>query len=107
MENGTVILSTKEYNELRDFKDKIERGFTLKVEWHPRSNRGIVRQYITYNATIKEINDSQTGMLNHYRGLLTYFEKNISELEQAVQLKPTIEDIKKMSYWEFRKWKKS
>jgi len=82
MEKDTVVLNIRDYNELRDFKQYIEKNYTLKVSNFHYSR---IDTYITKDEAVKEVVDK----LN----------------EATVKLKE-IDDIKNMSYWEFRKWKK-
>ena len=77
MDKNTVIISTEEYNRLRDFKNEITKGRIYTIIDAYGANR-------TVFWTKEEIIDN--------------YEK-IREEE--------FNRIKNMSYWEFRKWRKS
>ena len=79
MQKDTVLLSVKEYNELRT-KSSCD-FFSQKTIYYTESE------------------------------IILDFEKEILKLEYIIELlrkeKEEISDIKRMSYWEFRKWKKA
>jgi hypothetical protein len=79
---GTVKISLKDYNELRDFKNGIENGNTIVV-FDVRRGTGI---YVSTNDTVKELAEMNSGLVE---------EMNNKEKK-----------LKKMSIWEFRRWKK-
>jgi len=83
MEKDTVLLDVEKYNELRDFKQKIEEGKTLNIissSWH------YSHRFISTDEAVLRI-----GEIN-------------KELSAEIE---KLQNIKKMSYWEFRKWRKS
>jgi hypothetical protein len=91
MQKDTVLLGVEEYNSLRDFKQKIEEGKTMVInsEW----SYGY-KHFITTEKAVIEIAESNKILQK--------------ENEKLRNLKDTIlNDIKKMSYWEWRKWRKS
>ena len=102
MKKNTIILDVNEYNDLRDFKNKIENGnFLVSVKIF--RNGSYINTYkariYTKDTTIKMLTDANKTLQNEI-------------LKLAEQLSPSpketnLEDIKKTSYWEFRKWKKS
>lgn len=92
MEKNTVLLSLEQYNELRDFKKEIEKGNVLKIYY---SYSGYDHNdFINIGDALKEISEVNNGLL-----------KEKMALEQKLENKN--DEIKKMSYWQFRKWKKS
>ncbi len=94
MEKGTVLLDVEKYNELRDFKQKIEEGKTLIIYYGWSTNSV---GFITTEKAIEEIAEANNSL-----------KKENDDLRNASKLKGvSINDIKKMSYWEFRKWRKS
>lgn len=104
MEKDTIILSVDKYNELRDFKLEIEKG-------------NILNNYSCsygYSFTCgKNPDDSIKLMLKENENLTEQNEilKNtIADLTNKLigTSKPkelAIEDIKKMTYFQFIKWK--
>jgi hypothetical protein len=91
MEKDTVLLDVEKYNELRDFKKQMQEGKTLVItdtRWTYR------KEFVTESEAVKEIaNDN------------AILQKEIERLTTPKEI--TINDLKKMSYWEFRKWRKS
>lgn len=88
MEKDTVLLSVEQYNELRDFKKKIEEGFTFTISTIGYYNM----QFITIDETIGRIVEVNKGL-----------QSQIEHLRKELP----IHEIKKMSVWQFLKWKKS
>jgi hypothetical protein len=91
MEKDTVLLDVDKYNELRDFKEQMQAGKTLLIidtRWTFR------KEFVTESEAVKVIaNDN------------AILQKEIKRLTAPKEI--TINDLKKMSYWEFRKWRKS
>jgi len=102
METNTVVLNLSDYNELREFKEKMEEGYTYKLIW--TANHGIFQpaMYITTDLALKELlerNDKITAI-------------NSELYKECIDLKnnrPNINigELKKMSIWEFIKWRKT
>jgi hypothetical protein len=111
METNTVVLNLWDYNELREFKEKMKEGYTYKLN-QPYStqsavwtaNHGIFQpaMYITTDLALKELlerNDKITAI-------------NSELYKECIDLKnnhPNINigELKKMSIWEFIKWRKT
>ena len=100
MKKDTVLLAVEKYNELRDFKKKVEESLkeskfaVIEERWGSSFGfcGGYTRKYYTENESIID------------------FETRNKELEAKIEkfgLKKPLNDIKKMSYFEFRKWCKS
>ena len=91
MEKDTVLLAVEKYNELRDFKQKIEEGKTLVII----DNRWTYsKKFVTESEAVKiAVQDNEI------------LQKKLDELTAPKEI--SINDLKKMSYWEFRKWRKS
>ena len=98
MEKNTVLLSLEEYNALRDFKKEIEKGNTIKIYCGYSGNP---QHYYSAENALKEIEIINKQL---YEGNNKSFKENIKLKEQHIT---ELERIKKMSYWQFRKWKKS
>jgi len=97
MEKDTVLLSIDKYNDLKEFKTQIEEGKTLTIISSGREFFS-QRKYITTEKAIKEIAEANK--------LLQEENEDLRNERQKIK-KTLINDFKKMSYWEFRKWKKS
>ena len=94
MEKDTVLLAVEKYNELRDFKQKIEEGKTLVIVSGWKYYR---KDFITTEKALEEIAAANKLL-----------QKENEDLRNANKPKEiTLNDIKKMSYWEFRKWRNS
>jgi hypothetical protein len=91
MEKDTVLLDVEKYNELRDFKQKIEEGKTIVIISGWNYYR---KDFITTEKALEEIAEANKLL-----------QKENEELRKPKEI--TLNDIKKMSYWEFRKWRKS
>ncbi len=76
MEKNTVLLSLRDYNGLREFREEIEKGNTF-CDWGFR--------YISTDEAVKEI----------------------TECNQALKKQLDESLIKKMSIWQFIKWRKT
>ena len=94
MEKDTVLLAVEKYNELRDFKQKIEEGKTISIV---TGNWNYTKTFITTDEAIKSIAQTNEDLGKEIERL-----KNLNKPKDL-----TLNDIKKMSYWEFRKWRKS
>lgn len=108
MEKDTVLLAVEKYNELRDFKQKIEEGKTNVISsgWnHYTSN------YITTEKAVEQIAESNKLLQKELEQITEsneLLQKENDDLRKANKPKEiSINDIKKMSYWEFRKWRNS
>ena len=94
MEKDTVLLAVENYNELRDFKKKIEEGYTLTIT---SSIFYYDRRFITTDKAVKELVDANKEL-----------QKQIEDLRSGNQKKELpISEIKRMSIWQFLKWRKS
>jgi len=91
MEKDTVLLNVEKYNELRDFKKGIEDGYTYRVDY---GMWGSSFRVIGTNEALKEMSQ-----------ILEAQQKEIEELKNPDKKQPSIDEIKAMSWWKFRKWK--
>ena len=98
METNTVLLSLKDYNELRDFEKKISEGY---IEVY--GNCGLRIHYTTKDGAIKEIATYNKDLKDRAEEL----EGKISRLKYPKMFNPTNDDVKKMSIWQFIKWKRN
>jgi len=92
MEKDMVLLNLEKYNELRDFKKEIEAGHTYRI-----CSGGMwpeLHKFIGTDVALKEMNQK-----------LEEKQKEIDELKNASKKEPSIDELKAMSWWKFRKWK--
>jgi len=125
MEKDTVVLDLKTYNELRDFKTEILEGKTCTFYTaYNGYNHDLNTKFITKDETIIALSEENERMgkkdqehgeeLRRLRNeFSTEREKNIrltKELGYFVdennKLNETFLKTKKMSIWEFIKWRK-
>lgn len=94
MEKDTVLLAVEKYNELRDFKQKIEEGYTLIIA---SDNYYYDRRFITTDKAIEEVVSANKEL-----------QKQIEDLRNGNSKKELpISEIKRMSIWQFLKWRKT
>ena len=92
MQKNTVMLDVEKYNELRDFKQKIEEGYTFMV--YPGFSYPYV---VTTDRALEEILSINKQLQNQIEDLkIGNFKKELS-----------VSEIKRMSIWQFLKWRKS
>lgn len=91
MEKDTILLNVETYNELRDFKKEIEHGYTYRVDF------GYWGNSITYVSTDEAIKEMSQR--------LETLKKENEDLKNPDKKQPSIDEIKAMSWWKFRKWK--
>lgn len=98
MEKGTVTLSLREYNQLRDFMTEIKKGKTVFYFSDYCSNAIHQGQFVTENTAVKIIAEENAGLTKTI---------NKQTIELAGSKPPTtIEDVSIMSIWQFIKWRK-
>lgn len=110
MQENTVLLSVKEYNELRDFKKEVEENLT-KSKFAVITNgygyglysHDVTTRYYTQDEAILDFENKNKELKEEICELKSKLKK--SEIKEPVEV--TIDDLKNMSYWEFRKWRKS
>ena len=104
MEKDTVLLDVEKYNVLRDFKEHIEKGNTLEVNNSLFNSR---RRFITTDEAVKIVVKERELIVAELEKENTDLRLQIKTLESPLPKEISINDLKKMSYWEFRKWRKS
>lgn len=92
MEKDTINLSLKDYNELRDFKKAIESYGGVQFYWSGFSCSSTI---YTKNQAIIKISEANIRL-----------SLRIKELENPKTHQPTYSEIKKMNWWQFRKFKR-
>lgn len=98
MEKDTVILSVEDYNELRDFKKKIEEGYTYRISY-PYSYDD---KYLSTEDAVKEIYDEYLGACEQNEKL----KKEIQKLKKDILNNNIVNNILNMNWWDFKKYKK-
>ena len=96
MEKNTVLLSLKDYNEFRDFKRNSEDNYIPTFGMYGSYH------YLTKDKVIKEIAEHNKGLQDEIYKL----KDKIVKLKHPEMFKPTINNIKSMSIWQFIKWKR-
>jgi hypothetical protein len=102
MEKNTVLLGIEEYNNLRDFKENITKGNSFQTK-HYNYVWGSNTTFVTENEAVKILISENDNMKQ-------YCQKTEEQIKNLLQNKPkeiTLADLKKMSYWQFRQWRKS
>ena len=113
MEKNQVLIDLNDYNNLRDFKKLIEADHTISVStttyWNNQQCQSIVLSFISKDDAIKQIDESKKLLQRNYDDLIKQKDDQIYYLRKQLKINQeiSVDDIKKMSYWEFRKWKKS
>ena len=110
METNTVVLSLSDYNELREFKEKMEEGntymllqpYTYSSGW--MNNYGLMppAKYITTDMAVRELLDRNDK-------LSAFNEELANECTRLKSSHPNINigRLKSMSIWEFIRWRKT
>lgn len=111
MDKNTVTLDLKTYNELRDFSTNLLKNNVYVKETWKLVN---FKKFVTTNEAIKELVDECNLAIKKYEeeviknsNLISQFKELEKKLLAKKYKEITLEDIKKMSYWKFRKWRKS
>lgn len=108
METNTVVLTLSDYNELREFKEKMEEGNTYRLNQpHTYSsawttNYGLIpsAKYITTDMAVRELLDRNDK-------LSAINEELANKYHLSNNSRPNIGELKRMSIWEFIRWRKT
>lgn len=110
MEKDTVLLAVENYNELRDFKKEVEESrkeskfAVIEERWSSMFGSGrYTRKYYTENEAVLDFETRNKELEAKNKELEAKIEKY--GIKEPVEI--SINDLKEMSYWEFRKWRKS
>jgi peptidoglycan hydrolase CwlO-like protein len=107
MEANTVVISLKRYEKFKLAENKLNK---------PRSKTIIIESGWGYNYTIETDDGCAEKMANDLKDAkeeISKLKEEISKLKEELETlkvevtEITIDDVKKMNYWEFRKWKRS
>jgi predicted RND superfamily exporter protein len=97
MDKNTVLLNLNDYNELRDFKTSIENGeFLVAISSYKNGVDFYNHKFKLYTKeeAIKTLTNANNKLIDEIKEFLN--SPSYIELDK----------LRKMSYWEFRKWKK-
>ena len=89
--SNQVILDLETYNLLRDFKENIERNNTFLIDSLYLGNKEVV---YTIDEPVIKLAEANKRLSDE-----------IKKLRHPEKSQPSIDEIKKMSWWQFRKWK--
>jgi len=100
MEANTVVISIERYEKFKLAENKLNE---------PRSKTIIIQAGWGYNYTIETDDKCAEKMANDLKDAKEEISKLKEELEtlKVEVIEITIDDLKAMNYWEFRKWKRS
>ena len=92
MEKNTINLSVEDYNEMRDFNEAFKKDNAVSVflGWD-----GYESTIYTKNEALKKVTQANVNL-----------KLKIDELKSPEKKQPSYDEIKKMSWWQFRKWKR-
>jgi len=112
MEKNTVILDVATYNELRDFKEKTikEHGCIICNSSYSGSYA-----YISTDEAVKKISETNVRLkseLNLKCDQIQILSIELAELKRNTKdcvgsVKISLDDVKNMSFWQWRKWRNS
>ena len=93
MEVNTVVISLDRLKELELAEKKVNE---------PRSKTIVIETGWRSNFTVETDDECAEKLANKIKTQQEEIEKLKEEIKN-----PKIDDVKKMNYWDFRKWKKS
>jgi hypothetical protein len=104
MEANTCILTLEERDRLREIEKNVMKGNVVIVQMYNLFSGKIteVKKYINVDDATKAIADEKDSEIE---GLLNII-KMLKERPKDTPNNFTISGLKKMSYWQFRKWRK-
>lgn len=114
MEKDTVLLSVEKYNELRDFKKETEearaegKSYVISESWGGYlMNSGYSKTYFTDSEIVEDFDKRNKALEDEINELKSQLEKKDEECKKKHEPKEiTIEDVRNMSWREFRNWKR-
>lgn len=102
MEAGAVVLSLEQYNLLLDCKKALEEKKIIVV--NSEKSYGEQTRYMTNEKAVEEIALENKALEETMNKANDTWQKTRSV---NYTLENELEKVKKMSYWQFRKWRKS
>ena len=92
MKENTINLSVKDYNEMRDFNETLKKNNASLVFWQWDGYKTIL---YTKDEALKKLTKTNVKL-----------KIKIDELKNPEKKQLSYNEIKKMSYWQFRRWKR-
>ena len=108
MEANTLVLSLAEYNALRDFKTNLEKGNTYRtLEYRQCSYGSQYVQGLSFISTDEAVKEAALICEEQHKEIEVIKKEN-AELKQGIlkEWDKKTNKIRKMSIWEFLKWRK-
>lgn len=113
MEQSHVQLTLQEYLELCRFKENIEKGLIAFRMMNGYRDHLSTWEFATFDEAFKQaknINDCLVENINKIYIRNEELSKEINSIKSKnhipmVNKEVTLSDVRKMSYWQFRKWK--
>ena len=103
MEKNKAFVDLDEYNELKQFKENIEKGNAVFLYGGYYNNS----KFITTDEVLKNICGDLMKEIKELHIKQNELYDSINNLERKNKLyNNTIISICKMTYWQFRKWRK-
>ena len=101
MDKNTVLLSVEDYNELRDVKKAVEgrKKIFLSYGW-----LGDTPAEFLF-ASEEELNNTLINEKESLNKEINRLKDENYKLKHPDKIEPSIDEIKAMSWWKFRKWK--
>ena len=107
MEKNTVLLELKEYDKMKTLNDEVFKYGKIYVEGHGLFQGEYQRYYFTKDEAVKDIAQANIDLKRDYEILHSQNFKLRMKLEDKCKPREiTLEQVKKMNYWEFIKWKR-
>jgi hypothetical protein len=116
MDKDTVVIDLSVYNALRDFKKSVEENkIPCKHYWGEVClyERNYELEFYSFDEVLKILSGENKRLSESNTNIIVEGNKLKKENDYLKQFAPkekesiSIDDLKKMSYWEFRKWKKN
>lgn len=98
METNTVNLNLRTYNRLRDFEKNIKENNSISLNSYNSDNEYRNYWYYTQSEMVKMIGKENNILMD-----------KINDLERQLAGEPkemTLRDVRKMSIWQFIKWRR-
>lgn len=108
MEKNTVVLSLQDYNQLREFKEEMEKGNTYKLPQPYVYGGGNYYMGQTYPATTYiTTDDAVTDLLVKNKQLSEINEELAIKNRELYNNKIDVKALKTMTIREFLRWRKT
>lgn len=111
MSKNTVTLELEEYNKLRDFKKEIENGKVLEIAYYTGAyDFTKYVKFYTEDELITKLSEQYKELQAENKQLQDNIKELKGNIKQIETIKPkeiSIDDVKKMTCREFRKWRRS